>query len=170
MDGKLFFDTLTKTAAPPQHSKHEAGPFASTPGSQPALPPRYLERIRFPVGGKSPKGPFVTTSQLKAHFGLLRAFGELKNQVTDLEANRDAHDKLPSLARELEPQQRWVWFLELALERCILCDPLGYPVLPDFQLFAGSIAGLQNLRLSSSRVALTITLPWMCGSSGTRTC
>lgn len=122
MDGKLFFDTLTKTAAPLQHREHEAGQFANTLGSQSTLPPRYLERTRFPVGGKTPKGPFATISQLKAHLGLLRAFRELKNRVTDLEANRDAHDKLPLLARELDPQQRWVWFLELALERCVLCD------------------------------------------------
>lgn len=127
MDGKLFFDTyVTKTAPPPQHGEHEARPSTSTSGGQFTLPPRYLERIRFPVGGKTPKGPFVTISQLKAHLGLLRAFRELKNRVTDLETNRDTRDKLSLLARELEPQQRWVWFLELALERCI---PVTLPTI-----------------------------------------
>ena len=133
MDGKLFFDTyITKTTTPLQHGEHKARPSTSTPDGQSTLPPRYLERIRFPVGGKTPKGPFVTISQLKAHLGLLRAFRELKNRVTDLETNRDTRDKLPSLARELESQQRWVWFLELALERCIPRDSPDYLVLSDF--------------------------------------
>jgi hypothetical protein len=61
----------------------------------------------------------VTISQLKAHLRLLRGFKELKNRVTDLEANQDVRNKVPPLAQELEPQQRWTWFLELALERSL---------------------------------------------------
>jgi hypothetical protein len=41
----------------------------------------------------------------------------LRNRVTDLEANPEVRDKLPPLAQELEPPERWTWFLELALER-----------------------------------------------------
>lgn len=130
MDGGLFFDTYpARDSAPPRHSERGAHPSASASDNQPDLPPSYLEKIRFPVGGTVPLEPFATISQLKAHLGLLKAFGELKNRVTDLEANQDVRNELPSLARELEPQRRWIWFLELALERCMCCDPSGYPVL-----------------------------------------
>ena len=124
MDGKLPPNTyLTGDTAPPQYTAREAGPSMSTSTDQSAPPPYYLEEVRISVGGKVPNQSFVTTAQLKAHLGLLRAFRELKNRVTDLEANQDVRNKLPSLAQELGPQDRWTWFLELALERCVLHNP-----------------------------------------------
>ena len=105
------------------HPTQNTAPHTSVLGNQSASPPYYLEQIRIPVGGRIPKKPFVAISQLKAHLGLLRGFRELKNRVTDLQANQGVRDKLPLLARELGPQQRWIWFLELALERCILRNP-----------------------------------------------
>ena len=134
----------------------------------PAPPPYYLG-VSFPVGGKVPNNSFVTAPQLKAHLGLLRAFRELKNRVTDLEANQDVRDKLPSLAQELGPQDRWTWFLELALERCVLCNPRAC-IGSLNSSFVGSIAGPRIWLLFSSRTALFITLPWMHGSSGMRIC
>jgi len=121
MNGKLFFDTYLRS--PPRYTAHGAGPSTSASDDQPAPPPYYLEEVRFPVGGKVPKNSFVTVPQLKAHLGLLRAFRELKDRVTDLEANQDVRDKLPPLAQELGPEDRWTWFLELALERCVLRNP-----------------------------------------------
>jgi len=133
MDGKLFFDTYLK--APPRYAAARgAGPSTSTPDDQPAPPPYYLEEVCFPVGGKVPQNSFVTPPQLKAHLGLLRAFRELKDRVTDLEANQDVRDKLPSLAQELGPQDRWTWFLELALERCVLCNPRACIGFAELQL------------------------------------
>lgn len=121
MDGKLFFDTyLKKDTSPPRYNEHEAGPSTSTSDNHSAPPPYYFAQIRFPVGGVVPEEPFVTIPQLKAHLGLLRAFRELNNRITDLEASQDLRAKLPSLAQELRPQERWIWFLELALERFIL--------------------------------------------------
>ena len=90
----------------------------------PASSPCKLEQPRIPVGGRVPGDPLVSVSQLKTHLGLLRAFRELRGRVTDLEANKDVRDKLPSLAQQLEPQERWTWFLELALERQAPCNPL----------------------------------------------
>ena len=131
MDGKLLFDTHpTKNAPPPRYGEYEAGPSTGASGNQ-STPPPHLEQICLPVGGKVPKEPFVTIPQLKAHLGLLKAFRELKNRVTYLEANQDVRDKVPLLAQELGPQQRWTWFLELALERYVLCNPTAYPVLAD---------------------------------------
>ena len=123
MDRNLFFSTLlNKGTAPPRYTS------ASTSDNNSAPPPYHLEQVRFPVGGKVPKDTFVTASQLKTHLGLLRAFRELKDRVTDLEANQDVRDKLPSQAQELGPQERWTWFLELALERSVLSDPCPYAV------------------------------------------
>jgi len=117
MDGKLFSDTnLSKDSAPPRYTIHDSS-HTGAPDDNSAPPPYHLERIRVPIGGVIPKEPFVTVYQLKIHLGLLRAFKELKDRVTDLEAHKDVRNKLPPLAQELGPQERWTWFLELALER-----------------------------------------------------
>jgi len=128
MDGKLLYNTdPTGDTAPPRYAAREAGPSTNTSAHQSAPPPYYLQEVCIPVGGKVPNQSFVTAAQLKAHLGLLKAFRELKNRITDLEANQDVRNKLPSLAQELGPQDRWTWFLELALERCVLCDPWARP-------------------------------------------
>ena len=114
MDKKSFFDTFrNEGTAPPRDTTNGDDPSTTTPDDN---------QVRLPVGGKIPKESFVTVPQLKTHLGLLRAFGELKDQVVDLGANHDVRDKLPPIAQELEPQERWTWFLELALERSSLLN------------------------------------------------
>lgn len=80
----------------------------------PGNPPEYISQSQFRVGKAVTLVPFVTPSQLRVHFGLLRAFGELKLKV---QANTDVGNVFPPLAEALDPEARWVWFLELALER-----------------------------------------------------
>ncbi|KAF9790368.1 hypothetical protein BJ322DRAFT_1168850 [Thelephora terrestris] len=103
--------------APPQYTDRDEEPSTGTSDGNLAPPPYHLEQLCIPVGGTVPKVPFVSVSQLRVHLGLLRAFRELRNRVTDLEANPEVREKLPPLAQELEPSERWTWFLELALER-----------------------------------------------------
>jgi len=144
MNGKLFLGTyLNKAAAPPRYTPHGTGPSTSTSDDHSSPPPYHLEEVRFPIGGKVPEVSLVTPSQLKTHLGLLRAFRELKARVTDLEANQDVRGKLPQLAQDLGPQQRWTWFSELALERCVLCNPRGCLGFANFS-FVGSIAGFRS--------------------------
>lgn len=113
MDRELFPNSSQDVrTTPPQYVAHEVGP--STNHSAP--PPYHLEQPRLPVGGKVPKDPFMTVPQLKVHLELLGALRKLWDRVADLEANH-ARNKLPSLAQELGSQERWTWFLELALER-----------------------------------------------------
>ena len=163
MDKTLFFDALLKKGTvPPRYTANGAGPSASAPDDDSAPPPYHLEQVRLPVGGKVPKDSFVAVTELKTHLGLLRAFRELKDRVTDLEANQDMRDKLPSQAQELGPQERWTWFLELALERSVLCDPYACPVFAEPR-FVGFIVGFRIYLLFSNRMALFIILPWMCG-------
>lgn len=121
MAGKLSLDTfLSKGTTPPRYTTHGAGPSTSTTSDRSDPPPYHLEQVRIPVGGKVPKVSFVTASQLKTHLGLLRAFKKLKDRVTDVGDNQGVRDKLPQIAQELWLQERWTWFLELALERSSL--------------------------------------------------
>lgn len=92
----LEMDSTTETAAPPDN------------------PPEYIAQSQFNVGKAVTTAPFVTPSQLKIHLGLLRAFRELKLKIQE---NPGAANTLPPLAGALDPEARWVWFLELALER-----------------------------------------------------
>lgn len=77
-------------------------------------PPEYIPQSQFHVGKGIALAPFVTPSQLKVHLGLLRAFRELQLKVQE---NPDVANVFPPLAGALDPEARWVWFLELALER-----------------------------------------------------
>lgn len=80
-------------------------------------PPEYISQSQFHVGKAVTLVPFVTPSQLKVHLGLLRAFRELKLKVQE---NPDVPNVFPPLAGALDPEARWVWFLELALERYVI--------------------------------------------------
>jgi hypothetical protein len=84
-------------------------------------PPEYISQSQFRVGRGVTTAPFVTPSQLKVHLGLLKAFRELRLKVQD---NSDVSDAFPPLAGALDPEARWVWFLELALERYVTSSPL----------------------------------------------
>ena len=77
-------------------------------------PPEYIAQSQFCVGKAVTPVPFITPSQLKIHLGLLKAFRELKLKVQE---NSDVANAFPPLARALDSEARWVWFLELALER-----------------------------------------------------
>ena len=77
-------------------------------------PPEYISQSCFYVGRAVTLVPFVTPSQLKTHLGLLRAFRELRLRVQE---NSDIVNAFPPLAGALDPEARFVWFLELALER-----------------------------------------------------
>jgi len=77
-------------------------------------PPEYISQSQFHVGKAVTLTPFVTPSQLKVHLGLLRAFRELKLKVQE---SPDIANTFPPLAGALDPEARWIWFLELALER-----------------------------------------------------
>jgi len=94
--GLLETTSTTATAVPPDH------------------PPEYISQSQFDVGKAVTLVPFVTPSQLKIHLGLLEAFRELKLKVQE---NTDIANAFPPLAGALDSEARWVWFLELALER-----------------------------------------------------
>jgi hypothetical protein len=105
-------DMITKDSSPGQSHFLETTSTAET--AVPHDPPEYISQSQFHVGRAITPVPFVTPSQLKIHLGLLRAFRELKLKVQE---NPDVANAFPPLAAALDPEARWVWFLELALER-----------------------------------------------------
>jgi hypothetical protein len=104
---------ISKNSSPGQSHLLETASTTET-AAPPYDPPEYTPQSQFPVGRAVTTAPFVTPSQIKIHLGLLRAFRELKLKV---QATSDVADAFPPLAGALEPEARWVWFLELALER-----------------------------------------------------
>ncbi|KAF9643717.1 hypothetical protein BDM02DRAFT_3191302 [Thelephora ganbajun] len=106
---------IVKGSPPPQSRLLETTSTTET-AVPPHDPPEYISQSQFRVGKAVTLVPFVTPSQLKIHLGLLRAFRELKLKVQE---SPDITNAFPPLAGALDPEARWVWFLELALERHI---------------------------------------------------
>lgn len=76
-------------------------------------PLAYSLQSSFKIGHRVAPSPLVSTSQLQAHLNLLKAFKDLKDRV-------EQHPQgLPQLAISLDAEKRWVWFLQLAVERCV---------------------------------------------------
>ncbi|KAK6993012.1 hypothetical protein R3P38DRAFT_2738590, partial [Favolaschia claudopus] len=96
---------------PPPYTTSDPSParlFASSSNSRGA-PPVYSSPHTFPIG-RCAVDPFVTVAQIKGHLALLHAFADLK---TSVEANNFA--EVPHVPTEKE--QRWAWFVGLAVER-----------------------------------------------------
>ncbi|KAK7035892.1 hypothetical protein R3P38DRAFT_3484110 [Favolaschia claudopus] len=113
-------------ASPPAYTTPNPPSINALPNSREA-PPAYSIPATFTIGGRSAR-PFVTAAQIKAHLALLHAFAELKSSV---ESNNFAG--VPHVPTEKE--QRWAWFVGLAVERferwCIALPENGdYTVLP----------------------------------------
>ena len=60
----------------------------------------------------------LTQDHIKAHLRLLRAFQALKWRVQDPDSYPEVASRIPPRARSLKADDRWVWFLQLAVERC----------------------------------------------------
>lgn len=59
----------------------------------------------------------LTPEHIKAHLRLLRAFQALKWRVQDPSSYPEVASRIPPRARSLSANDRWVWFLQLAVER-----------------------------------------------------
>ena len=62
-------------------------------------------------------GISLTSEHIKAHLRLLRAIQGLKWRVQNPESYPEVASKIPPGARSLKQKDRWVWFLQLAVER-----------------------------------------------------
>lgn len=59
----------------------------------------------------------LTSEHIKAHLRLLRAIQGLKWRVQNPDSYPEVASKIPPRARSLKQNDRWVWFLQLAVER-----------------------------------------------------
>lgn len=82
-----------------------------TPATGGGAAPAYALQSDFKIGHRVVPSPLVSTSQLQTHLNLLRAFRDLKDRV-----EQHPHG-LHQLAVSLDTEKRWVWFLQLAVER-----------------------------------------------------
>lgn len=86
----------------------------STPSQRDRLPQSHEDTDR----QKGPS-PLVSTDQLKSHLRLLGLFAFVKIEVEKQAGG--TFNELPYKAQRLvNPGERWTWFLELAVERCVM--------------------------------------------------
>ncbi|KAF9646512.1 hypothetical protein BDM02DRAFT_3008899 [Thelephora ganbajun] len=121
------------------HLRPEAGPSSNIPlssqvsASDESLSP--LDLSAFKAVTKSVKRPLVTAEQIKTHLRLLRAFRLFQEKVEDLYSDPDIADVVPSIGRSIGAKGRWLWFLEMAVERfrrwlMLLATSEGHFVIP----------------------------------------
>ena len=77
-------------------------------------PPKYSPPTSFVIGTKTLAEPLVHVNELKTHLALLRAFKVLRTTVEESKAT-----EWPELVQPLDPQQRWAWFVGLAVDRYV---------------------------------------------------
>ena len=93
-------------------------PIPTNEGASSTLPPQYSDSTGFSIGGRSLKSPLVTVEQVKTHLKLLRAFKLFQEKVEDPYSDPGMEDVLPPIGRSVGAKGRWLWFLEMAVERC----------------------------------------------------
>lgn len=115
----------TEGSPVPNASLHDFEPTASlddTPNSTKADHSLACDRASttYTIGGKTLPVPLVQIQDLKAHLRLLRAFKELRAVVEAADATTGSSktSQWPELAKALDGPRRWIWFLELAVDRC----------------------------------------------------
>ena len=57
-------------------------------------------------------------------------FALMKQKVEDPNLDPQLTETMPLLAKALPPEERWMWFLELAVERYVLITN-GFPMVTD---------------------------------------
>lgn len=96
--------------------------------SSSTLPPSYFDLTTFGIGTKKIKRPLVTIAQVKPHLRLLRAFKLFQEKVEDLYSDPEVADVVPPIARSVGAKGRWLWFLEMAVERSVYYSRLVWSI------------------------------------------
>ncbi|CAL1714258.1 unnamed protein product [Somion occarium] len=77
-------------------------------------PPSYSAPKSYKIGSRTLGSPLVDINQLKAHLALLHAFKLLR---ADIQSKSAEELELPAVVDRLGENERWAWFVGLALER-----------------------------------------------------
>ncbi|VDB87855.1 unnamed protein product [Peniophora sp. CBMAI 1063] len=91
-------------AQPPSYNAHDS-----------EEPPAYQPPTTFLIGIHKIDTSLVQVKDLKLHLALLRAFTELRAQVENQTGDAAVH--FPQEVKQLSPERRWTWFVNLAVER-----------------------------------------------------
>ena len=82
-----------------------------------ALKHENFDRAYYCRIGKQPVStPLITLPQLKAHLSLLRAIQALRSVVEE-----GTDERFPEYVKLLQPPQRWIWMIGLAIDRYARC-------------------------------------------------
>lgn len=106
---------MVRTEQLPAYAAVDSNP--SLLGSR--LPPSYADTT-LTIGTRTVRRPLVSIGQLKSHLRLLGMFTLMKRKVENPDSDPQLAGVIPPLAKALSPNERWVWFLELAVERYVL--------------------------------------------------
>jgi len=104
---------MARTEDLPAYSATDGGP---NPGSS---PPSY-DDMTFTIGSRTVTPPLVSIGQLKSHLRLLGMFALMKRKIENPDSDPQLAEAIPLPAKALPPEERWVWFLELAVERYVI--------------------------------------------------
>ena len=120
---------LTVLSAPvsdagPQHSRLVVSSSSNTSLPSPVSVqdvPSSTDRklLAFKVVTKKIKRQLVTLEDIRTHLMLLRAFRLFKEKVEDPYSDSVVSDIVPSVGRGISLKGRWLWFLEMAVERSV---------------------------------------------------
>ena len=103
----------------PEPNVPPPNPIPANEGASSLPPPQYSDLTTFRVGEKTLSKPLVTVEQVKSHLRLLRAFRLFQEKVEDPYSDPGMADVLPPIGRSVGAKGRWLWFLEMAVERCV---------------------------------------------------
>lgn len=96
-----FLVSMSESDIPPSYTDAQASP------------PRYTLPETFDIGQRS-VGLLIQPQQLRGHLSMLHAFHNLRVIVESNDA-----PQFPSDVRAMEPEKRWGWFVNIAVERFV---------------------------------------------------
>lgn len=73
------------------------------------------------------KKQLVTLDDVKTHLRFLRAFKMFREKVEDPYSDPELSEIVPPIGRDIGPHGRWLWFLEMAVERSVSFQVLALP-------------------------------------------
>ena len=115
---------MSASPPPPPYSESESKPPPHCPSYYAEQPFASSSHTRdtpstFRVGLRDLRDPLVQIKHLKLHLHFLGALHDLKRRVESA-----SEGSLPPLTSELDGEQRWSWFVNLAVERQVthICE------------------------------------------------
>ena len=88
-----------------------------------------LDLSAFKVVTRNVKRQLVTLEEVKTHLRLLRAFRLFKKKVEDPYSDPEVAGLVPPVGKVIGVKGRWLWFLEMAVERFVCFSWVKFPAV-----------------------------------------